>query len=72
VDAIKQQPRHLHLRQVAGQQFLQRLAVWATNRRESADFDVALAVCSTAAPTGSAACRWRRVASPASIRSSTT
>jgi hypothetical protein len=46
--------------------------VLATNRRDTDDFDVERAWCSTSAPTGSLAARWRRVASPANIRSMTT
>jgi hypothetical protein len=46
--------------------------VRVTNVRETADFDVDLAVCSTCSPTGSCNRRYRRVDTPASIRSSTT
>jgi hypothetical protein len=47
-------------------------AVPRTKRRDTADFDVDLAASSTVCPTGSAAARCRRVASPASMRSNTT
>jgi hypothetical protein len=46
--------------------------VRATNVRDTADFDVDRACCSTGSPTGSCNRRYRRVETPASIRSSTT
>jgi hypothetical protein len=46
--------------------------VRATNDRDTADFDVDRALCSTCSPTGSCTRRYRRVLTPASIRSSTT
>ena len=42
--------------------------VAATKRRDTADFDVDDAVCSTCAPTGSSATGYRRVEMPASMR----
>src|SRR6266498_2282588 len=48
------------------------VSVSRTNRRETADLLVDLAVVSTCSPTGSATRACRRVATPASIRSSTT
>jgi hypothetical protein len=48
------------------------VSVCLTNRRDTADRLVDFALRSTGAPTGSAARACRRVASPASIRSSTT
>jgi hypothetical protein len=44
-------------------------SVAATNRRDTADLLVADAACSTAAPTGSNPAVYRRVDSPASMRS---
>ena len=41
------------------------------NRRETADLEVERALASMSAPTGSATSTWRRVATPASIRSTT-
>src|ERR1700683_3558759 len=45
------------------------LVVAVTKRRDTADLDMDLERCSRSAPTGSATSAWRRVASPASIRS---
>ena len=46
--------------------------VRSTNVRDTADFDVDRALVSTSSPTGSCVRRYRRVETPASIRSSTT
>ncbi len=47
------------------------LVVAATKRRDTADLDIDLERSSSSAPTGSATSVWRRVATPASIRSTT-
>ena len=46
--------------------------VRSTNDRDTADFDVDRALVSTSSPTGSCVRRYRRVETPASIRSNTT
>ena len=52
--------------------FHSRSRVRCTNVRDTADFDVERASCSTASPTGSWTRRYLRVDTPDSIRSSTT
>ncbi len=47
------------------------LVVAATKRRETADLDMDFERPSSSSPTGSATSRWRRVATPASMRSTT-
>ena len=47
------------------------LVVAATKRRDTADLDIDLERPSSSAPTGSATSAWRRVATPASMRSTT-
>jgi hypothetical protein len=53
VDAVDQQADQVEGGQIRGQQLGQAVWVMATNRRETADFEVPVAAWATWAPTGS-------------------